>query len=117
MASVIPGFVIASLVLIFCDSLYYGELTLQKLVHMTMDWSDWKCTPLNFIMYNLVPGNLDKHGTHPFYLHALVNLQLLYGPLGIIALWSVVKYFGEMLTKEWRHKVNSIQKIRIIYLL
>jgi phosphatidylinositol glycan class Z len=47
-----------------------------------MDWTDWKCTPYNFIMYNVVPGNLDKHGTHPFYLHALVNLPLLFGPLG-----------------------------------
>ena len=79
---------------------------------MSMDWSDWKCTPMHFIMYNLVPGNLDKHGTHPWYLH-LVNLLMLFGPLGIIALWSGVQFFGEMFTSEWRNKPG----IRTIYAL
>ena len=97
-ASLIPGFLITSLGLILCDSLYYGDLTFRKMWDMSMDWSDWKCTPMHFIMYNLVPGNLDKHGTHPWYLH-LVNLLMLFGPLGIIALWSGVQFFGEMISK------------------
>ena len=77
-----------------------------------MDWSDWKCTPMNFILYNLVPGNLDKHGTHPWYLH-LVNLVILYGPLGIIAMWSTAQFFGEMFSNEWRNKPG----IRTVYAL
>ena len=71
-----------SLFFVLFDSLYYGELTLQKLWDLDMEWSDWKVAPLNFIMYNVVPGNLDKHGTHPRYLHAAVNIPLLFGPLG-----------------------------------
>ena len=77
-----------------------------------MDWSDWKCTPMHFVMYNLVPGNLDKHGTHPWYLH-LGNLLILYGPLGLIGMWSAIKFFGEMVSNEWRKKPG----IRTIYAL
>jgi phosphatidylinositol glycan class Z len=54
----------------------------MKLWNLSMDWTDWKFTPFHFVMYNSVPGNLDKHGTHPLYLHTLVNIPLLYGPLG-----------------------------------
>lgn len=82
MLALAPGFVLASLLLILSDSLYYGDLTLKKLWDLEMDWSDWKCTPFNFIMYNASPDNLDKHGAHPFYLHALVNVPLLFGPIG-----------------------------------
>ena len=81
-ASLLPGFLLTFLSFLLFDSLYYGHLTLHKLWHLTMDWADWKCTPVNFVMYNVVPGNLDKHGTHPLYLHALVNLPILFGPMG-----------------------------------
>ena len=78
----LTGFLVTSLLIFLYDSLYYGELTFLKLWTLEMDWTDWKFTPLHFVMYNTVPGNLDKHGTHPHYLHALVNIPLLYGPLG-----------------------------------
>ena len=58
----IPLILIFSGVIILADSLYYGELTLTKLWELTMDWSDWKVSPFNFIMYNLVPGNVASHG-------------------------------------------------------
>ena len=76
MAALLPGVVVTTLILIFCDSLYYGDLTFYKLWELSMDWSDWKITPFQFVMYNVVPGNLDKHGTHPRWLHSLVNLQV-----------------------------------------
>ena len=110
--SLVPGFVITSLIIILSDSLYYGELTLQKLYELSMNWSDWKCTPMHFVMYNLVPGNLDKHGTHPWYLH-LGNLVILFGPLGLIGMWSAIKFFGEMVSNEWRKKPG----IRTVYAL
>ena len=78
----VSGFAVTSILIFVIDSLYYGELTFLKLWNMTMDWTDWKFTPLHFVMYNTVPENLDKHGTHPLYLHTLVNIPLLYGPLG-----------------------------------
>ena len=62
MASMAPGFIITALVIILCDSLYFGDLTFTKLWNLTMAWDDWKCAPFNFFMYNVVPGNLDQHG-------------------------------------------------------
>ena len=82
MASLIPGALITVLIIILTDSLYFGELTLRKLWDLSMNWNDWKVAPFQFVMYNVIPGNLDKHGTHPLWLHAIVNLQILYGPLG-----------------------------------
>lgn len=84
MISLIPGVVLTTLTIILCDSFYFGDLTFKKLWHLTMSWDDWKIAPFGFLMYNAVPGNLDKHGTHPHWLHALVNLQILYGPLGML---------------------------------
>ncbi|KJE93020.1 hypothetical protein, variant [Capsaspora owczarzaki ATCC 30864] len=37
--------------------------------------------PLNNLLYNLNPANLEQHGLHPRYLHILVNMPLLFGPL------------------------------------
>ena len=58
----IPLILLFSGLLILTDSLYYGELSLTKLWELTMDWNDWKVAPFNFIMYNLVPGNVASHG-------------------------------------------------------
>lgn len=104
MFSLLPGVVCTSLLIVLTDSLYFGELTFRKLWDLTMDWSDWKITPFNFIMYNVVPGNLDKHGTHPHWLHALINLPLLYGPLGICALISALNFIAEIGCNEWKNK-------------
>ena len=93
--SIAPGFLITIFTIVLVDSLYYGDLTLKKIWLLTMSWDDWKCTPFNFIMYNVVPGNLDQHGTHPHWLHALVNLQMLYGPMGIVALYTSINFIGK----------------------
>jgi hypothetical protein len=42
MLALLPVFVLASLLIILTDSLYYGELTLAKLWELSMAWSDWK---------------------------------------------------------------------------
>ena len=58
MLSIAPGVLVTSLIIILADSLYFGNLTLLKLWNLTMDWNDWKVTPFQFVMYNVVPGNL-----------------------------------------------------------
>ncbi len=113
MASLAPGAIITALIFIFVDSLYYGDITLTKLWRLTMDWKDWKVAPFNFIMYNVVPGNLDQHGSHPHWLHALVNLQILYGPLGICALYSAINFVAEIFMNDWKNKPG----VRTIYAL
>eukprot|EP00095_Tigriopus_kingsejongensis_P005195 maker-scaffold321_size207582-snap-gene-1.32 protein:Tk05195 transcript:maker-scaffold321_size207582-snap-gene-1.32-mRNA-1 annotation:"gpi mannosyltransferase 4" len=104
MLAMIPGALVTGLAFVLFDSLYYGELTLHKLWWLEMEWSDWKCTPLQFILYNVVPGNLDQHGTHPHYLHALVNIPLLFGPLGVVSGVSILHFLGEIVMNDWRNK-------------
>lgn len=67
--------VFASLVtaaaIVAVDSYYYGRFVV---------------TPLNAFLYNLDSSNLALHGLHPRYLHALVNLPLLLGPVLVLRL-------------------------------
>ena len=46
-------------------------------------------TPLNFLIYNLSPDNLAKHGLHSRWLHLLVNLPEMASPqvvwIGVVA--------------------------------
>ncbi|KAI9286490.1 Alg9-like mannosyltransferase family-domain-containing protein [Umbelopsis sp. AD052] len=90
------------------DSLYFGSLKivlngsqditfdlLKAIIHPTL-WSNVSIkgkltsTIFNNIMYNVDKDNLELHGLHPFYLHAVVNVPLLFGPVG---LWAYYKLF------------------------
>ena len=42
-----------SLLLLLTDSLYFGHLTLTKLVTLSCTLQDWKLTPWNFLKFNL----------------------------------------------------------------
>ena len=43
-------------------------------------------TPLNSYRYNSDPANLAKHGLHPRWTHAAVNMPLMFGPLVVLGL-------------------------------
>ncbi|KAJ2237182.1 alpha 1,2 mannosyltransferase [Coemansia sp. RSA 485] len=61
------------------DYLYYGKPVL---------------TILNNLRYNSSTSNLALHGTHPRYLHLLVSMPTLFGPLLFLAigqLWTTIK--------------------------
>jgi GPI mannosyltransferase 4 len=54
----------------------------------------WVLAPWENMVYNMDPSNLAKHGTHPRWLHALVNAPMLFGPVYLVALaacWSRVR--------------------------
>ena len=51
-------------------------------------------TPFNFILYNIQGINLAKHGLHPFYLHIIVNMPLLYGILYLLFMYNIYRYFA-----------------------
>ena len=84
------GFVVTCLLLTLTDSLYYGDLTLQKLYTFEgLEWSDWKCTPAAYIMHNFVPGGGASSNAPTAYktftsvaLHAVKSLCFTFGPLG-----------------------------------
>ncbi|CAO3665730.1 unnamed protein product [Umbelopsis ramanniana] len=90
------------------DSFYFGSLKvlldgsdvisfdLLKAVISPTLWSkisiegNLTSTIFNNILYNVDKDNLKLHGLHPYYLHAVVNVPLLFGPVG---LWAYYKLF------------------------
>lgn len=70
----ISGILFIASVLIILDSVYFGSFQL---------------TVLNSFLYNLDSSNLAAHGIHPRYLHSLVNMHILFGPLWSFALAAV----------------------------
>ena len=63
------GSVLGTILNISMDSIYYG--------------GNFTITPLNNALYNMKSENLAKHGLHPRYLHLVVNLPMLCGPLAL----------------------------------
>lgn len=84
----IPSLIFAIIV----DSLYYGYLTWGEVGMLEISINNFVFTPLNFLKYNLNSDNLAIHGLHPRFLHLLVNIPLLFNVLGILALYTLLKY-------------------------
>lgn len=80
----IPSLIICTLI----DSFYYGYISLIEVAHLDFGINNFVFTPWNFIKYNMNPENTAQHGTHPKYLHLLVNMQLLFNILGVTAICS-----------------------------
>lgn len=78
------------LLLIVIDSSYYGYLTMIEVQSLEASLDNWVVTPLNFLRYNLDQRNLSQHGLHPWWLHVVVNVPLLFNFLGILALASLI---------------------------
>lgn len=71
------------------DSLYYHYLTLAEIERLEIGINNFVFTPLNFIKYNLDSAKTAQHGVHPWYLHTLVNIPLLFNILGVVTIASV----------------------------
>ena len=100
--------IVSSSVLLLTDSLYYGQLTRKKLWDLIMSFNDWKLVPFNFVMYNIVPGNLATHD-----VHAMVNQPLLFGPLAPIFLVSIILWTTDVVFLPWMQKPG----VRTVYSL
>ena len=70
--------------IVLLDSLYFADLTLTKLLTLNVFLADWKLTPLNFLIFNLTPGNAAQFGSDDRLTHLLVNLPILFGPLSLL---------------------------------
>jgi len=105
------GFFLTSFLVALVDSIYFGSLVVT-IGGEQFQWSNllslsfWTSlvgnvgkisfqgslvvTPLNNLRYNLNPTNQALHGLHPRWLHAAVNLPLLFGPLllAFVIPWS-----------------------------
>ena len=54
-------------------------------------------TPLNSFLYNLNASHLATHGLHPWWLHSVVNLPLMFGPLAVAFYASAAGSLGRLL--------------------
>ena len=88
----IIGFVGTSILWIYMDTNYYDTASIQ-------------ITPWNAFQYNRQVSNLQHHGIHPHYLHILVNMPLLYGPLAIYFYYT--ELFPHKQTKPMENNNNS----------
>ncbi|KAI8822870.1 Alg9-like mannosyltransferase family-domain-containing protein [Fimicolochytrium jonesii] len=95
--AIAAGFAAVGNIVILADSLYYGTmslilreipLSLRDLFSMQLsEVLDLRIrgqptfTIVNLLLYNLDKENLTVHGIHPRWLHAAVNMPMLYGPL------------------------------------
>ena len=88
--------------IVIMDSMLYGWMTFADLIEGTVSLDHVVMTPFNFIVYNIKSANLASHGDHWCFTHTLVNVPLLFGSLGIIALGSFVMHLKSFA----RHLLN-----------
>ena len=74
------GFGMASVVNILVDTRHVRKANGGSLYTISVP----TIAPLNNLIYNVDTQNLARHGLHPGYLHALVNMQVLFGPLWVL---------------------------------
>jgi hypothetical protein len=48
----------------------------------------------NFLSYSVDIDNLAKHTLHGRYLHFLINFPLLFGPIGLLTYFWIIKHFS-----------------------
>ena len=88
--ALIPGAFFTTIFFVLCDSYYFDHDSFLDHLHMFQEknftglynWiSNLQLTPLNCLLYNANASNLAKHGLHPWYLHATINMPLMFTPL------------------------------------
>ncbi|CAO1629590.1 unnamed protein product [Parajaminaea phylloscopi] len=93
-SDLLNGLLLCSLGHVLYDTFYYRSLsaaepplaTRQSWQHLVASIAH-RCrfppviAPLNNLLYNLDADNLASHGVHPRWLHAVVNMPLLFGPM------------------------------------
>ncbi|XP_053404638.1 GPI mannosyltransferase 4-like [Mercenaria mercenaria] len=88
--------VIFSFIFVTMDTVYFSGMEISSLLTLN-GWrkvlENCAITPLNFFLYNSMATNLATHGYHPFYVHFLVNMPLLFGPMLVYLTRHVIKEF------------------------
>lgn len=92
---IIPA-LLTSFSIIFIDTLYYRKIYFINFItnlkrFAVKDLLNLVITPINFVTYNFQTKNLANHGLHPYFLHWLVNVPLVFTILGIYATYDCLK--------------------------
>ncbi|XP_060070644.1 GPI mannosyltransferase 4-like [Ylistrum balloti] len=112
------GFLLSFVIFVFVDSVYFNP---QILSTVKSDFENCQSsrkdyvmclkdtitkyvivTPWNFIRYNTKRDNLAQHGIHPWYVHLLVNMPLLFGPMCVVMYYYIVKFVLDLYKKTWK---------------
>ncbi|XP_069104454.1 GPI mannosyltransferase 4-like [Argopecten irradians] len=112
------GFLLSFVIFVFVDSVYFNPKILST---VKSDFENCQSsqkdyiiclkdtitkyvivTPWNFIAYNTKRDNLAQHGIHPWYVHLLVNIPLLFGPMCIAMYYYLVKFITDIYKRAWR---------------
>ncbi|BGP49627.1 alpha 1,2 mannosyltransferase [Rhodotorula kratochvilovae] len=75
------GFLLVSLLCVSIDTAYFhsGDTSLLAALRALGSPRSLVLTPLNLLRYNLSSENLAEHGLHPRWMHAVVNMPMLFG--------------------------------------
>ncbi|GFH46911.1 hypothetical protein CTEN210_03385 [Chaetoceros tenuissimus] len=98
--TIATSFTITSLYFIYEDSRFYNLLQALSNGELPENLLSISITPWNAFRYNSKVSNLNDHGLHPRYLHVLVNLPMLFGPLCIIFFYNLLKRYSSKKSKS-----------------
>jgi hypothetical protein len=102
---VIVGILVTSIIFLNADVTFYHGVSAWELLSSKSWQIIWKTvTPLNFFRYNTKSNNLAEHGLHPHYLHAVVNMPLMFGPLTVLHGMYLARCLGYRLHVWWARK-------------
>jgi len=113
--ALLPGALCTTIFFILCDFYYFNSDAFFNFPNVVQKYNftlfrEWfshiPLTPLNLFQYNTNTSNIEKHGVHPWFLHATVNLPLMFTPLVFIlipALTQMNVYFKDY--QERKHLV------------
>ena len=102
MFSLAPTFTVVCISLTIADSIFYGTVSSVT----TLSIANLVIAPINFINYNMNPANVISHGEHPWFLHSLVNIPLLFNVIGIAGIYLVSRAVVSITCASWSTKPN-----------
>ncbi|XP_076250422.1 phosphatidylinositol glycan anchor biosynthesis class Z isoform X1 [Rhynchophorus ferrugineus] len=108
----LPAFILNVII----DSFYYGYLTWGEIGMLDVSIDNFVVTPLNFLKYNVLSTNLEKHGLHPRYLHFLINVPLLFNILGALALFKIGEYYY-LIIQGKLNLLPSVKSIKMVMIM
>jgi GPI mannosyltransferase 4 len=82
MAFTVLAFLLTSSIIIMLDTMYYDSDSYDFFSFVT---------PWNAFSYNSKTENLAKHGLHPRWTHAIVNMFILFGPMALVYYTNAIK--------------------------
>jgi len=108
------------LLLIVCDSVYFGWIDIGRLNIadlsdiLTFVTCNLTVTPINFIWYNTQADNLAEHGIHPRFTHFAVNFPLLFTVLSLGFFSDVFRWCRMSVARCTAGKQSSVSRQRLL---